>query len=68
VQGSSSSLAQTSLTPASLNYHVFARNISGTGGSLADATIAFYSIGTAVDLEDLDTAVTNLINAIGNAL
>jgi hypothetical protein len=33
-----------------------------------DATIAFYSIGTSLSLEDLDTAVTNLITAIGEAL
>lgn len=33
-----------------------------------NATIAFYSIGTAVDLAALDTAVTNLITAIGEAL
>jgi len=33
-----------------------------------DATIAFYSIGESLSLEALDTAVANLITAIGNAL
>jgi len=30
--------------------------------------LAFYSIGTSLSLEALDTAVTNLITAIGEAL
>ena len=51
-----------------INNYVFARNDAGTANVYSDATIAFYSIGTAVDLEALDTAVTNLITAIGNAL
>jgi hypothetical protein len=34
----------------------------------SDATIAFYSIGTSLSLEDLDTAVTNLINRLKFAL
>ena len=33
-----------------------------------DDRIAFYSIGTSLSLEALDTAVTNLITAIGEAL
>jgi hypothetical protein len=47
---------------------------SREAASYSDATIAFYSIGTslgtdpAVGLADLDTAVTNLITAIGEAL
>ena len=47
---------------------IFARNIGGTPLGVTDATIAFYSIGTSLSLEDLDTAVTNLITAIGEAL
>jgi hypothetical protein len=52
----------------SRNEFVFARNDSDSTFEISDATIAFYSFGTAVDLEDLDTAVTNLITAIGEAL
>jgi len=68
VQGSSSSLAETSVTPASLNSYVFARNINGTAGNLADATIAFYSIGTSIDLAKLDSHITAYVTAIGAAL
>jgi len=52
----------------SLNLFVFARNTNGTASEFIDATIAFYSIGTSLSLADLDTAVTNLITAIGEAL
>jgi len=52
----------------SLNYFVFARNDSGTPGVFSESKLAFYSIGTSVDLEALDTAVSNLISDIGNAL
>jgi len=51
--------------------YVFARNDEGTVDNFSTATIAFYSIGTNIsvtDLADLDTAVTNLITAIGEAL
>jgi len=49
------------------NITVFARN-DGTPDGFFDGAIAFYSIGTSVDLEALDTAVDNLITAIGEAL
>jgi len=48
------------------NTTVFARQ-SGTS-LLADARIAFYSIGESVDLALLDARVTTLINAIGAAI
>ena len=50
------------------NTAIFARLSSGVASEISDATIAFYSIGTSLSLEDLDTAVTNLITAIGEAL
>jgi hypothetical protein len=40
--------------------YVFGINWS-VSNLISNGTIAFYSIGTAVDLEDLDTAVTNLM-------
>jgi hypothetical protein len=67
-QGSDFTGSNASVSPSSDNLFVFARNDTDGGLDHSDATIAFYSIGTAVDLEDLDTAVTNLINAIGEAL
>jgi|DEB0MinimDraft_10_1074344.scaffolds.fasta_scaffold13332_3 hypothetical protein len=49
---------------------VFARQ-PHTTSQMTDATFAFYSVGTDIGsagLVDLDTAVTNLITAIGEAL
>ena len=61
------SIASTSVTH--LNMAVFARQRNTlTPDSITNATIAFYSIGTALSLEDLDTAVTNLINRLKFAL
>jgi len=68
VQGSSSSLAETSVTPASLNSYVFARNNNGTAGNFSDPTIAFYSIGTSLDLAKLDSHITAYVTAIGAAV
>jgi hypothetical protein len=54
---------------SSLNHYVFAYNVNGSAGRLTTSTLAFYSIGTAIsDLALLDTRVTTLITAIGNAL
>jgi hypothetical protein len=64
--GSTVSVSEASATPPSINYAVFSNVTSGAG--VTDPTIAFYSIGTSLSLEDLDTAVTNLITAIGEAL
>ena len=51
-----------------LNIFVFGYNGSGTLTAPTSSRLAFYSIGTSLSLEDLDTAVTNLITAIGEAL
>ena len=68
VDSTAYSLVQASATPASINAFVFARNNNGTASNISNGTLAFYSIGTSLSLEDLDTAVTNLITAIGEAL
>jgi len=65
--GSDTVVSAASQSPTSTNIKLYARpGFSPEGYS--NATIAFYSIGTSVDLEALDTAVSNLITAIGNAL
>ena len=64
--GSTATVSETSFAQSASNYAVFSNATSGQ--PTTDATIAFYSIGTGVDLEDLDAAVTNLITAIGAAL
>jgi len=58
----------SSLGTYSRNEFVFARNDSDSTFEISDATIAFYSFGTSLSLEDLDTAVTNLINRLKFAL
>ena len=64
--GQSTPYTKTSQTPRTSNVAVFAE---GTVLSFkSDATLAFYSIGTSLSLEDLDTAVTNLINRLKFAL
>jgi hypothetical protein len=49
------------------NIHLFQINWATTNLT-SNPTLAFYSIGTSLSLEALDIAVTNLINAIGEAL
>jgi hypothetical protein len=62
--GLTNNTGTASQTPVGGNIFVF-----NTGASTpTNATLAFYSIGTSLSLEDLDTAVTNLITAIGEAL
>jgi len=62
--GLTNNTGTASQTPVGDNIFIF-----NTGASTpTNATLAFYSIGTSLSLEDLDTAVTNLITAIGEAL
>jgi hypothetical protein len=69
VNASTGSASTTSRTPTTDNVFIFARNDgAGNGAFPTDATFAFYSIGTSLSLEDLDTAVTNLINRLKFAL
>jgi hypothetical protein len=58
------SVSAVSQVPLSQNIVVFGRNLAAQ----ADAAIAFYSIGSALDLALLDTRVTALYNAIGSAI
>jgi len=60
----STSPASASRSPGA-SIEVF-RNWNAT--QYSDATLAFYSIGTSLSLEDLDTAVTNLIARLKFAL
>jgi hypothetical protein len=63
--GSSATTASTSGAPTAQNYFVFDR---AAGSLAADARLAFYSIGESLDLAALDTRVSALITAIGNAI
>lgn len=64
--GVSDQHADASSEPGDTITTVFARGTSGGGrDSVSDATISFYSIGTSLSLEDLDTHVSNYVTAIG---
>jgi len=67
-QGTSDTVSQNSdVSARTIDVRVFGRG-HDLVQNLFDGSIAFYSIGTSLDLEALDTAVTNLITDIGNAL
>ena len=65
VNATSSTIAQTSQTPATANVFIFA---SDSTLAYSDARLSFYSIGEALDLALLDARVTTLITAIGAAI
>jgi hypothetical protein len=50
------------------NHFVFALNAAGSASGTTSGTLAFYSIGSALDLALLDTRVTALVTSIGAAL
>jgi len=66
VLGANTTHFRASVSPTSSDVHVFARG--PTPAVFNDARIAFYSIGESLDLAALDTRVSALITAIGNAL
>ena len=60
--------ANTSTSPGSRTYFVFAQNDNGTAFERTSARLAFYSIGESLDLALLDARVTTLINAYSTAI
>jgi hypothetical protein len=58
--------SSTSETPVNDNIFVFQRNAATP--SPTNARLAFYSIGESLDLAQLDTRVTTLINAFAAAI
>ena len=66
--GVTSSHSVASVTPTvSRNFFVFAQN-NATPVIPCNARLSFYSIGESLDLEKLDTRVSNLITAIGASI
>jgi len=63
--GSNNTISEASQTPSSSDVFIYAREGTPT---VTNARIAFYSIGESLDLALLDTRVTALITAIGNAI
>jgi hypothetical protein len=67
--GATSEATVASATPPEETYFVFARNLIGTGQNLASATrLAFYSIGSSLDLAKLDSHISDYVTAIGAAI
>ena len=66
--GSASTVTAASSSIGSVTTAVFAENRAGSITGYTNATIAFYSLGEALDLALLDTRVTTLIADIGTAL
>jgi hypothetical protein len=61
-------VVQNSQTPAAENHFVFSRNDGGSPDVNSNGRLAFYSIGEAINLAQLDTRVSNLMTAIGAAI
>ncbi len=60
-------ITQNSNSSMNLNYFIFGSNNAGSPQLLTAERIAFYSLGTSIDLAKLETAVTNLMTAISTA-
>lgn len=54
--------------PSALNAFVFAGNSAGSPSQLSTSRLAFYSIGTSVDLSLLDARVSTLVSQIAAAI
>lgn len=66
--GATTARTQASQSAYSGNVFVFARESAGSAGLYTGARIAFYSVGEALNLSQLDARVSTLITAIGNAI
>jgi len=66
--GANTTHSQTSQLPLAANTYIFAANDLGGIAFPTNARLAFYSIGEAVDLATLDTAVSTLVSEIGAAV
>jgi hypothetical protein len=63
----STTFSRTSQTPFNGNLFVYARNSSGAG-IFVSSRLAFYSIGESLNLALLESRISTLITAIGNAI
>jgi hypothetical protein len=68
IEGSDTTINAASIGASPDNLFVFARNVGGSPNQTTDATIAFYSIGTSLDLAKLDSHVSAYVTAIGAAI
>lgn len=63
--GANYTAIRDSATAGAATMGIFA---TGTGGSLANHRLAFYSMGSSLNLSQLDSRINTLITAIGNAI
>lgn len=68
ISGSETLVAQAAVGASADNLFVFSRNSSGSPNATTDATLAFYSIGSSIDLAKLDSHITAYVTAIGAAI
>lgn len=66
--GSNATTTSTSLTPSSLNYLIFGRNVNGSLSIPISHRLSYYSIGEALDLAALDTRVSTLMTDLAAAI
>jgi hypothetical protein len=66
--GTNTTMTAASGTADNADVFIFARNNAGTLNLPSDARVAFYSIGSSIDLALLDTRVSALAAAIGAAI
>lgn len=66
--GSNTTVSQTSVTPNNNSIALFAQNELGVVNSHSNVRLAFYAIGSSLDLAMLDTRVSALYTAIGAAI
>ena len=68
VGGAANSHSGTSSVVTNTNVYLFGRNVSGAINSASTSRLAFYSIGSSLDLALLDTRISALYTAIGAAI
>lgn len=64
----SETITRSSVSINQREQYIFARNNNNNAQLRANARLSFYSTGESLTLADLDTRLTNLINAIGGVL
>ena len=66
--GNKTTISVISQFPSTDRISIFARNSSGTQQFYSNSQLKFYSIGESLDLDTLDTRVTNLMTALSAAI
>lgn len=69
INKNSSTVNNTSKAVDNLNLFIFARNVNGSlGTGLSNGRLSFHSIGESLNLDLLDTRVSNLMTALAAAI